>query len=116
MANIGDAAQSPGDLVRRVHELEGLVRELVAGRRMESASVGAGGIRIKDGGGLTVVDGGDIIIRGDGVLYLEDAEGQQIVYIGADVSGKQVFQLGRDNGDLMFATYGSDQWGRDFWS
>jgi hypothetical protein len=47
---IGDVAFSQGDIMRRLRELEAQVRELNAGRRLENASIGAGGIRVKDGG------------------------------------------------------------------
>lgn len=44
-----------GDIVRRVKELEAKVRELSAGRRLEAATVGAGGITVK-GGNIRIMD------------------------------------------------------------
>lgn len=52
MPNIGDAAQSNGDIMRRLRELEAMVRELTAGRRLENASVGKGGIRVREDGSI----------------------------------------------------------------
>jgi len=50
VGNVGDAAFSTGDVMRRLRELESTVRELSAGRRLENASIGAGGIRVKSQG------------------------------------------------------------------
>ena len=50
MPNIGDAAQSNGDIMRRLRELEAMVRELTAGRRLENASIGKGGLRVREDG------------------------------------------------------------------
>lgn len=50
MGNIGDAALSNGDLARRISELERLVRELTAGRRLENSTIGGGGMRIASQG------------------------------------------------------------------
>ena len=44
------------DLMRRVAALESEVRELRAVRRLESATIGAGGLQVKDGGTITVDD------------------------------------------------------------
>lgn len=102
MGNIGDAAFSQGDVMRRLRELEGLVRELTAGRRLENATVGAGGLRIKGaggirlqaGGGLTVEDGGDIVI-----------EGGDLVVIGEGVMRSENF-----DGNMTAGDPGSDGW------
>lgn len=59
MANIGDAAQSTGDIMRRLRELERFVQELAAARKLENATIGKGGIRV-DAEGLirsTTFDG-----------------------------------------------------------
>lgn len=56
MGNIGDAAFSQGDIMRRMRELERKVRELTAGRRLESASIGAGGLIVR-GGNIDVQEG-----------------------------------------------------------
>jgi hypothetical protein len=52
MANVGDAAQSSGDIMRRLREAEAAIRELTAGRRLENASVGKGGIRVREDGSI----------------------------------------------------------------
>jgi hypothetical protein len=93
--NIGDAAHSQGDVMRRVHILEGLVRELIAGRRLENASVGAGGVTFRgeggitlaEGGGLTVADGGDILVEDGGTIssFGTDRAGVRIIGNGLDV-------------------------------
>lgn len=58
MAIDPDIAFSPGDLMRRVRELEQKVQELVSGRRLENSAVGRGGVRVHRGGGVSVEDGG----------------------------------------------------------
>lgn len=50
MANIGDAAQSTGDIMRRLRELERFVQELAAARKLENATIGKGGIRVDESG------------------------------------------------------------------
>lgn len=94
MGNVGDVAFSQGDLMRRVHKLEEQLRMLAAARRLENATIGAGGLRIKGAGGLrlqaggslTVEDGGDILIEGgdlvvtgDGVMRSETFDGNMAV-------------------------------------
>lgn len=59
MGHIGDAAQSNGDIMRRLRELERFVQELAAARKLENATIGKGGIRV-DAEGLirsTTFDG-----------------------------------------------------------
>lgn len=77
-------------LVRRVTDLERQVRELLAGRRLEAASIGAGGLTVK--GGEVIVeapDGSDIVrlgrvpFSGGGtkpglVVYRSAAEGSSV--------------------------------------
>ncbi len=50
VGNIGDAAVKSGDLVRRMTELERLVRELMGGRRLENSTIGGGGLRVASHG------------------------------------------------------------------
>lgn len=52
MANVGDAATSQGDIMRRLRDLESMVRELTAGRRLENASIGQGGLRVREDGSI----------------------------------------------------------------
>lgn len=91
-----EMAFSQGDLMRRLRELEKLVRELTSGRRMEHATIGAGGIRVRgtggvtlqQGGGLTVEDGGDIVIRG-GALNVYDDNDTLVATIGLLPNGSR---------------------------
>lgn len=53
-------------LMRRLTDLERQVRELAAGRRLEAATIGAGG--------LTVQGGGEVVIR--------DTDGRRIIRLG----------------------------------
>lgn len=77
-----DIAFSRGDVMRRLAELEKRVVELTSGRRLENATVGANGIRVKgaggitlqQGGGVTVEDGGDIVVRGGALNVFDDTE------------------------------------------
>ncbi|HEX5542461.1 MAG TPA: hypothetical protein VFX60_13020 [Micromonospora sp.] len=74
-------------LVRDVQRLKRELRELRAARRLESATIGQGGITIKDGGSLRIVDeDGNVIARfgdlsefGDGMkgVILQRAGGEQ---------------------------------------
>lgn len=97
-------AFSPGDVMRRLRDVEQALREATAGRRLENASVGAGGIRLKSGGGMTVEDGGDVNING-GLLQVRAANGRAIMRIGPDEQGRPVFQLFSDEGVLIFRTF-----------
>lgn len=86
MANIGDAAVSQGDIMRRLRDLERAVRELTAARRLESASIGAGGLRIFGGGSLTVEGGGNVDVS-EGSVRILDADGEflaNVVPVGFD--------------------------------
>ncbi|MFI6329851.1 hypothetical protein ACIBBG_16310 [Micromonospora chersina] len=64
----------PGEdwLVRRLVDLERQVRELQAGRRLEAATVGGGGLTIK---------GGTVTIRDDGALIIKDGD-QSLIWLG----------------------------------
>lgn len=74
-----------GDLVRDIQTLKRQVQELMGGRRLESASIGGGGIRVAPGGGITL-DGGDIAIR-DGALRLIDSADREVIRIGRNIDG-----------------------------
>lgn len=64
MTVISDQAPPGQDhIMRRLADLERQVREMAAGRRLEAASVGAGGITIK-GGSLRVLDeAGELVVQ-----------------------------------------------------
>lgn len=59
------------DLMRRVQDLERKIKVLEGARRLESASVGKGGLTIKDTGSLIVKGGGDISVQDDGTLSVD---------------------------------------------
>lgn len=55
---ISSDQRPPGEdwLTRRIVDLERQVRELQAGRRLEAATIGAGGLTVKDGGQIVLLD------------------------------------------------------------
>ena len=65
---ISSDQRPPGEdwLVRRVVDLERQVRELQAGRRLEAATIGAGGLTVKDGGQVLV----------------QDTDGKRLIWLG----------------------------------
>lgn len=93
-------------LVRRVVDLERQVRELQAGRRLEAATIGAGGLTVA-GGTIRVLDGsGGSIELGGGVLAVKDAAGNVVQRLGrladgrygtqtVDTGGVEVLRLGQ---------------------
>lgn len=115
MTNEGDAAKSRGDVMRRLRELEGKMREMIAGRRLENASVGeggvtfygSGGITLLDGGGLTVDDGGGINIRDFGRISV--TEGGSVLV--EDQSETFFFYVGGFANDSGFGVLASDSTG-----
>jgi hypothetical protein len=82
-----------GDLQRRVAKLESLVTMLASGRRMESASIGAGGTRYhsggsstyEGGGGINIFDGGHQFVQG-GKITAADPEGDLVFEVDAGES------------------------------
>lgn len=102
-----DQAFSPGDIMRRLHELEERMRELTAGRRLESAAIGAGGIRvhsggnirINGGGGVQIHDGGDLDVAADGVMRSANFDGD----IAGGDAGTVGWALGRERLALLGA-------------
>ncbi|GIJ25488.1 hypothetical protein Vqi01_06500 [Micromonospora qiuiae] len=92
MGVIGDNAISKGDLGRRLYDLEQLVRELIAGRRLEAASIGRGGVTVKDGGTFRV----------------KDIDGVDLAWMGLDPqSGLRGTVLRRAGGAVAFAAFGT---------
>lgn len=65
---ISSDQRPPGEdwLVRRLVDLERQVRELQAGRRLEAATIGAGGLTVKDGGQVVV----------------QDTDGKRLIWLG----------------------------------
>jgi hypothetical protein len=91
---IGDAAFSSGDIMRRLQRLESDLREFRGARRLESSTIGAGGMRVKgeggirlqNGGDLTVEDGGDILVDGGTFRSVgHDGAGVRIIGNGMDI-------------------------------
>jgi hypothetical protein len=72
------------DIAQLRRELEELQR-----RTLYSAAIGAGGLRIHNGGSIT----------------MESAAGVQVLYVGPDSNGVQTFELRRDNGSLVMGLY-----------
>lgn len=66
MGVISDAVVSKGDIARRLDAIEAQLTQLRTARRLEAASIGRGGLRVK-GGRLTVQDtAGDDMLRAGG--------------------------------------------------
>ncbi|MEU5872495.1 hypothetical protein AB0A73_13185 [Glycomyces sp. NPDC047369] len=106
--------QRPGGadwISRRLTDLERQVRELQAGRRLEAATIGAGGLTVKGTGGITVEGGGDLNVKG-GELRVGDEDGQTQVYVGPLTYGGVPAGTGwtfrRFNGQPVFTLEGSD--------
>jgi|SRR5690606_30971878 len=87
-----------GDLRYRVEKLERRQREDNSGRRLENSSIGAGGLRLIDGGSIEI-DGGELrLISEDGVVvarwgdtyYGDWSRGWEFFY----PSGQRAFLMG----------------------
>lgn len=95
-SKFGAGAFSQGDVMRRIRRLEQEITQLRTGRRLESASIGAGGLRIL-GGLLRVQDVfGDDMFRAGGdpgeVFIRDDILGPLVRLIfGEGVFGATVF-------------------------
>lgn len=99
MPTAGD--QVPGgttDMTRRLAALEREVRELRAARRLESASIGAGGLRIVEGGRLAMDTPGGRRMVDVGTIT-------NPAYDHADGVGQQAIFFRREDGTLFFACF-----------
>lgn len=65
MGVISDQARSPGDVMRRLAELERAVTQLRNARVLENAAIGAGGLRVHSGGSVRIQDGGNLNVSGE---------------------------------------------------
>jgi len=92
--SIGDVAISPGDVKRRLDELERLVREQMAGRRLAAATLGSGGLVVGPGAAVSVHDA-----QGNLIARLGDLE-----VFGPGLRGTW---LGRAGGRTALAAYGT---------
>lgn len=92
-----------GYLMRRFADIERQIREMRADRRLESASIGSGGLTVK-GGSITVKDGGGVQVNA--------ANGNLIGAIG-DLSvireGLRGVWLGRATGAPALVAYGTGE-------
>lgn len=62
---IGDAAFGKGDIMRRLHQLEGDLRELRSARRLESSTIGQGGLKVKGFGSIRSTNFDGDVTTGD---------------------------------------------------
>lgn len=76
-----DMIASQGDVMRRLVDLEREVRELRAERRLESATIGRGGITVR-GGAIRAVDENGTVVAVLGDLAEVSGEGQQGFWLG----------------------------------
>ncbi len=95
------ADQLPGgtqQMARDIADLKKQVRELRAARRLENAAVGAGGLRVVNGGRLAMDTPGKV--RMVDIGKIGDAS-----YNHGDGSPQQAVQLRRDDGSLFMACF-----------
>ncbi|MGH3415574.1 MAG: hypothetical protein ACRDSS_03825 [Actinocrinis sp.] len=78
-SGVADKVDPYGATNRRLAILEKEVKELRAARRLESATVGAGG--------LTIAGGGSLVITDNGALYVTDSDGHDHLVLGAILPG-----------------------------
>ncbi|WP_431999339.1 hypothetical protein [Streptomyces sioyaensis] len=110
MPTAGDQLPTgPQSVARRLAALEREVSELRAARRLEQATVGAGGVRIVNGGRHA----------------MDTAQGVRMVDVGAiaddrfdhvDGTSQQAMWYRREDGSLMFSCFGSGGGGPQAWS
>lgn len=93
MSVVSDAGQEPGDIMRRLRELEQEVAELRTARRLESASIGAGGMRVLDGS-VTVTGGAFVVL---------DVDGEETLRLSTDGMELQGLLQVSDGGDIVVA-------------
>src|SRR5690348_8704016 len=79
-----------GDLKRQIRDLERAVREMRAERRLESSTIGSGGLALT--GGSIKVDGGDVVM-------LNEA-GVALFRIGVSDFGDRALTIRREDGSL----------------
>lgn len=92
MGVISDSAVSD-DLARRLRTLERQVASLQTALRLEAATIGKGGLRIKDEGVATFEDGGGVVINDGGTIQLNDGGSVEL----NDGGGVNV----NDGGDIL---------------
>jgi len=99
MPTAGDQLPAgPTDLARRVQALEQEVRELRAARRLEAASVGEGGLSIRDGGRFTMA-------TPTGVRMIDVGAITDPTFNHADGSEQQAMFFRREDGSNFLVCY-----------
>lgn len=113
---IGDAAFHGGNVMRRLAEMDARLREATAGRRLENATIGEGGLRIKDGGGVTIQDDGSLVVEAGGSLEVMHESGARLMRIWRHSDGRYRLELRRDDGSHVLYTQVHTATGRQFWA
>lgn len=99
MPTAGDQVPAgPTDVSRRLQALENEVRELRAARRLEAASIGEGGLSIRDGGRLAMLTPG-------GVRMVDIGKIDSPQFNHFDGSPQQAFVLKREDGTNFMACF-----------
>ncbi|MFL6144098.1 MAG: hypothetical protein ACJ72N_19815 [Labedaea sp.] len=76
-------------ITAKIRDLEQAIEQLRAARAAEATTIGRGGLKIVD----------------DGSIKLVDDNGHTILYAGPDSQGRQIFELRRENGQLVLRTF-----------
>ncbi|MEU8209790.1 hypothetical protein AB0B85_11385 [Micromonospora sp. NPDC049044] len=111
--------QTPGGsdwISRRLAELERQVRELQAGRRLEAATIGRGGLTVKGGGKVKIEDAGGLSVTGSieakGSVRFRDSNDAIQVYMGpisySGVPAGIGWFFNRANGNRALTLEGTD--------
>ncbi len=90
----------PSNLLDRIKRAERELQKLWKAVGLASATISRGGLTLLRDAFLRMVDDND----------------DEIVYIGPDAGGKQIFRLRREGGVPMMFTAGNEQFGRDYWA
>lgn len=94
-----------GDLLRQVEAIRRQLQELMGGRRLENSSIGAGGIRLIDGGSLTISGGS---------LRMNSADGSVgLLYFGDSSNGGRTWLFSFPDGEVAFGLIGNR--GAGYW-
>lgn len=112
---IGDAAFSSGDIMRRLRQLETEVRELRSARRLESSTIGEGGLKVKGEGGILVQNGGDLEVTDGGEFRVMHPSGSALVAVFQHASGKYQISIRRDDSTAAFQIRTHSN-GEQFWA
>lgn len=116
MAGVSDPAVPRGDIMRQLADIRRRLRSIETSRRLESASIGAGGLRVFSGGSIRLQDGGDLLVQDEGDIRVE---GGRIVIVDSD--GNETFLastsglallglLSIDTGELLATNSPNDRW------